>query len=116
MAWTVGQKAIVVRNRNGGPNFTNVEIIKVGRKWITVRRVGCAWGIEERFSMNGRSEENGGWGARLWASMSDFEANRAKNQAWGHLRQVISNSHRAPEHLSLEDIERLTGQITEPAQ
>jgi len=114
--WTVGQKAIVVRHRNGGPDFTEVEIMKIGRKWITVRRAYCSWAVDERFSMDGRSEHNAGYGPRLWATMADFEAERSRTLAWNRFGQIIRNLHRAPSHLTMEDIEGLTSKITEQPQ
>ena len=113
MIWTVGQQVIVVSNRGRDVRIEDGEIVKIGRKWLTVKTGQWA---ETRFDLNtGRCWQDWGYPPRLYPSREAYEAETRKRREWDRLRMVLRDAHQPPEHLDAEQIAEVIALLSRPA-
>lgn len=114
MTYHVGQKLWCVMDRNRRHEF-EVEVTKVARKWVSIgKRYGdgpprdCG-----RFQIDGSHLDGGQWSSpgRVWPSKEAWETYRDLEKAWSDFRMNISRTYHMPEHLTGDDIKRMTDAI-----
>lgn len=111
--FTVGQ-TVYRQKISKHSNFEgDVEIVAVGRKWITVKAPGSYF--EARFDAETMWEDNKGFGtagARYWLSKADCDHEMAIRAAWENLRARFDDSirirARRPEHVGLAEMALIT--------
>ena len=103
--WQVGM-TVLVDITLGWQRETRIyeaQITAVGRKWITI---GHNRFNAETLRLDGGKYLSPG---RVWASRSDFEADQARNQAWGELRLLLP--FKAPDSITTERIRELIEEL-----
>lgn len=108
--YAIGQKVLISSWRRGhGDDFRDGEVTKIGRKWITVKT--RQWS-EERFDLEGRSDQGWGHPPRLWPNREAYEADKLRRETWDKLHSFVRTHNHAPKHLSTEQIADMLATIT----
>lgn len=112
--YRVGQKVVIsqYRGSRSGTDLYDGEVTKIGRKWITVK--SGPW-REERFDLDGRAEDQGGWAATLWPNREAYEADARRRRAWNMLHALVRQHNHPPAHLTTEQIEAMIAAV-QPAE
>lgn len=110
MEWTLGQKVVVVEYRTQRPVVSEAEIVKIGRKWVTAKRLHH----EMRFDHHGVGDTDFGYKPRLWPSLEAYEASERRNNQWQALRSAVDRRWRPPEYLTTEQIEVMIATLADP--
>lgn len=111
----VGQKLLYVPSTVNGrqPEPYDVEIITVGRKWITVSNPTASWDLfrvdkETLFRDSGQYVSVG----QCWLSKELWLEAKFRNEGWARFRALVNGEVFPPKKLSLHDIENLIAKVT----
>jgi len=88
MTWAVGQKAIVVAGRTSGRGLIEVEITKVGRRWIH-------FGRDQRFDKDTGWVDAGVYSSesRAYRDLAHYQKQKARVLAVRTLQRVLDSHH-----------------------
>ena len=98
--FTVGQVLYYVPDssvRGGTPHF--VTILKVGRKWLSCRRMRVD---KDSLNVDGNGYASPG---KCWLSKEEYEQYSALNKAWADFRRKVDEQRQPSKGLSVDDIQ-----------
>lgn len=106
----VGQTIFAESRSHPISDLIEFQITTIGRKWI-------GFGRDGRFDKDTMVIDNGGIGfsRRVWTTREEYEARRARRQAWDELRRAIDRLHIAPDHLTVEQIRAMSAAFQQGA-
>lgn len=115
MAWTIGQKVVVVSHRGRETTVDDGEIVKVGRKWLTVK---CRGWSEDRFDLDGRHEHPHGGKPHLWPDRTAYDAEMVRRAAWRMFSDAVRENTHPPKHITNDQLAEMLAIVrpTPPSQ
>lgn len=111
--YTLGQQVIIVVQRNQGVDIYDAEILKVGRKWLTVKRqIYANHTVENQFDMDGRAVNFAGHAPQLWPDRATYEAHVERRRRWNEFHSLVRQQNYPPDHLTSDQIVGLIKMVT----
>lgn len=105
--YEVGHRLWWERTARWGSPSQEIEITKVGRKWLTV------WTVGERSHEFGRVDAetlrydtNCTPPGQVWLSREECETRRAREQAWESFQMAVRDEYRIPNNATVESIHK----------
>lgn len=97
--------AVPTDKRMGKPEW--LIVLKVGRKWLTLRREGAGfeWGRCDRDTLK---VDSGGYAARyvLYRTKEEYEHMVERSKAWERLRALVDRVYSPPPHIPLDAVQQ----------